>query len=327
MPPPSSPKLSPPPPDRLPEPPDLALETLQTTLQVPPLTRQDLWLALNPTPEKAAAAARRRPPPDARPQRPGTNPQQPTHPIAFISKTQQEHRKDRHFLQLNIDSIIHAGQRMQRLHQALTLPLPNPADPQDPYAAAVAPAPGFGLIHALFLPNSKRELFPDQKPQPRENPEDKITPPGEPRLLPLGLYEYYVQEINQEQERRRAALQQLLPRLKAWAEQYPPQPEFLPEQARPELLRLIRIELSFQASPTLAEFAAAAPPELPQGNLSRLLAGTKPPGWHTATLYYAAGHAARRLTKGRQAAITAAAERNQPWLAGSAFRRPNQRGG
>lgn len=258
-----------------PEPPDLALETLLATLYLPPLNPEDLWLGLTPKPPEPRSITL-------------TFNQGPLPtPLHTISRERAERNKNYHFLNVAIDNLRAATRRMAWLHRSCTLPLPNPADPEDTYLRQL----DSGSLPARLLSRLKQAAA-GTNPN-LTNHEPNLS---NPRLLPLGLYDHYRQELRRLQEHRLELILLLEPMLAAHAE-LPPRQDFPREQSREQLRKLILMECNFKPSPTLKKFFASQPPEPPQGWISRMLQGDKLPGQRTTALYYAASHAARKLAE------------------------------
>lgn len=106
---------------------------------------------------------------------------------------------------MKMDAILHITRNMAELHHCCTLPLPNPAEPKDPYYAGLRPDnPGSSLLRGL-----RQIVNPDADPP--ENRPEFIPEAAAPHLLPSGLYDHYHQEMNREQERRLTEILKLAP--------------------------------------------------------------------------------------------------------------------
>lgn len=263
-----------------PEPPYLSLETflIPLPLQIPP--EESLWLHLTPNPP---------PPHKIRLTFGGPPP-----PAILITPERAQKWQEYDRLKKTMATITRVSERMAEFHYSCTLPLPDPADPKGPYHSPLRP----DNAATRLLTCLRKALNPAAGNQ-NKGQEPLLLDPEVPHLLPLGLYEHYRQRMAREQEIRLQAVLTLGPLLAAAANQPPKQP-FPWEESRQRLRELIRIEESFQPGPTLEEFFAGQPPEQPRGTLNRLLLGRQIPGYRTAALYYAAGHAARQLTQQRR---------------------------
>lgn len=276
-----------------PELPDLSLEAMLVAQPVRTLTPADLWLDLTPNPPAQHTIKM-------------TFGKGPPPPPILIAPAHAQRVQEYHFLKGKMDTILRITRNMTELHHRYTLPLPNPADPKDPYYRLIAPDNAV----ARMLRGFKEITKPDaNRPEHLDNcnpVEDAV-----PRLLPLGLYENYRQEMNRKQERRLAEILKLGSLLTAHANITPKQ-NFPWEENQRKLRRLIEMNLELRPGPTLTEFFASQPSESPQGRIICLLHGKELPGYRTAALYYAAGHAARKLTAQKLSEADTRPQRHRP---------------